>query len=84
MSKSLIRELAAEFLGTFVLIAFGVAVVAQVVLSREANGTFLSINLAWGAAVTMGVYVAGGVSGRTSTRRLPLRWPFIEDSPGQR
>lgn len=63
MSKSLIRELAAEFLGTFVLIAFGVAVVAQVVLSREANGTFLSINLAWGAAVTMGVYVAGGVSG---------------------
>lgn len=57
------RELAAEFLGTFVLIVFGVAVVAQVVLSARANGDYLSINLGWGFAVTMGVYVAGGVSG---------------------
>ncbi len=57
------RELFAEFLGTFVLIAFGAGVVAQVVLSEEKNGSYLSINLAWGLAVTMGVYVAGGVSG---------------------
>lgn len=57
------REACAEFLGTFVLIVFGVGVVAQVVLSQQAAGTFLSINLAWGLAVTMAVYVAGGVSG---------------------
>lgn len=57
------RELFAEFLGTFVLIAFGAGVVAQVVLSGEKNGGYLSINLAWGLAVTMGIYVAGGVSG---------------------
>jgi MIP family channel proteins len=57
------RELLAEFLGTFVLIMFGVGVVAQVVLSRQTAGTGLSINLAWGLAVTMGCYVAGGVSG---------------------
>ena len=57
------RELLAEFLGTFVLIMFGVGVVAQVVLSRQAAGTMLTINLAWGLAVTMGCYVAGGVSG---------------------
>ena len=57
------REALAEFLGTFVLILFGVGVVAQVVLSRQAAGTFLSINFAWGLAVTMGCYVAGGVSG---------------------
>lgn len=57
------REALAEFLGTFVLIIFGVGVVAQVVLSQQTAGTFLSINLAWGLAVTMGVYVAGGVSG---------------------
>ncbi|HKQ74478.1 MAG TPA: MIP family channel protein [Blastocatellia bacterium] len=57
------RELYAEFLGTFVLIAFGAGVVAQVVLSNKQNGEYLSINIAWGFAVTMGIYIAGGVSG---------------------
>jgi MIP family channel proteins len=57
------RELLAEFLGTFVLITFGVGVVAQYVLSRNAAGSQLAINLVWGLAVTMGCYVAGGVSG---------------------
>jgi MIP family channel proteins len=57
------REVLAEFLGTFVLIVFGTAVVAQVSLSNQANGSYLSINLGWGLAVMMGVYVAGGVSG---------------------
>ena len=63
MSRHLLRELLAEFLGTFILIVFGVGVVAQVVLSRQAAGTFLSINIAWGLAVTMGCYVAAGVTG---------------------
>lgn len=62
-SNNLKRELLAEFLGTFVLIAFGAAVVAQVVLGKNQNGEYLSINLAWGFAVTMGIYVAGGVTG---------------------
>ena len=57
------REALAEFLGTFVLIVLGVGVVAQVVLSQQTAGTYLSINLAWGLAVTMGCYVARGVSG---------------------
>lgn len=57
------RELYAEFLGTLVLLAFGNGVVAQNVLSKGANGSYLGINLAWGLAVTMAVYVAGGVSG---------------------
>jgi MIP family channel proteins len=57
------REAAAEFLGTFILIVFGVGVVAQTVLSRGANGSYLAINLGWGLAVMLGVYAAGGVSG---------------------
>jgi len=57
------RELLAEFLGTFILIVFGVGVVAQVLLSRNTAGTYLSINIAWGLAVTMGCYVAAGVTG---------------------
>jgi MIP family channel proteins len=63
MLKGTAREVAAEFLGTFVLIVFGIGSVAQAVLSGKAGIEHLSINLAWGLAVTMGCYVAGGVSG---------------------
>ncbi len=59
----MLREAAAEFLGTFVLIAFGVGVVAQTVLSQSANGSYLAINLGWGLGVMLGVYTAAGVSG---------------------
>ncbi len=63
MPAALVREMLAEFLGTFVLIVFGVGVVAQVVLSKGAAGSYLSINIAWGLAVTMGCYVCAGVTG---------------------
>ena len=63
MLKGTAREAAAEFFGTLILIAFGVGVVAQTVLSGNANGSVLSINIAWGIAVMLGIYTAGGVSG---------------------
>lgn len=63
MLKGTAREAAAEFLGTLILIAFGAGVVAQTVLSRGANGSYLGINLGWGLGVMLGVYAAGGVSG---------------------
>jgi glycerol uptake facilitator protein len=66
---SLTAELIAEFLGTFVLILLGLGVVAMVVLFPTKNpgetvhGGFTNITLAWGLAVTMGIYVAGKISG---------------------
>lgn len=60
---TLMRELYAEFLGTFILIMFGAGVVAQFVLSGGKNGSYLAINIGWGLGVVMGVYVAGGVTG---------------------
>ena len=63
MLKGTSREAAAEFLGTFMLIVFGVGVVAQTVLSKGANGSFFAINVGWGLAVMLGVYASGGVSG---------------------
>lgn len=62
-ASALVREVAAEFLGTFILIMFGAGVVAQVVLSGGTAGNYLSINLGWGLGVTMAIYVAGSVSG---------------------
>jgi MIP family channel proteins len=61
--KGLSRELAAEFFGTFILVVFGTAVDAQVLLSKQQNGQYLSINLGWGLGVMMGMYIAAGISG---------------------
>ena len=63
MPRGVLREMLAEFFGTFILIVFGVGVVAQVVLSKNTAGTYLSINVAWGLAVMMGCYVSAGVTG---------------------
>lgn len=59
--SSLKGELLAEFFGTFVVLALGDGVVAAVVAGG--NSDFLMITFAWGFAVTMGIYVAGGLSG---------------------
>jgi glycerol uptake facilitator protein len=65
----LVAELIAEFLGTFVLILLGTGVVAMVVLfpskvpGEVIHGGYTNITLGWGLAVTMGIYVAGKISG---------------------
>ena len=81
MTRALTRELLAEFLGTFVLMVFGVGVVAQVVLSRQTAGTYLSINIAWGLAVTMGCYVSAGVTGAHLNPAVTLALAARRDFP---
>lgn len=69
-------ELVAEFLGTLILIAFGDGVVAAAVAGLPGSGRtegpttiflgagdWLLITWGWALAVTLAVYVAGGVSG---------------------
>src|ERR1700694_2833365 len=69
----LLGDLGAEFLGTFVLIAFGDGAVAMAVAALnqsgrgmkifDASGDWLLITWGWAMAVTFGVYVAGGITG---------------------
>jgi len=69
MKPTLAGELVAEFLGTMVLLLFGTGVVASVTLfggsvpGEVVKGGFTNITLAWGLGVTMGIYVAGRVTG---------------------
>ncbi len=62
-------ELIAEFLGTLVLVTFGNGVVAMVRLfgtgvpGETVMGGYTNITLAWGLGVTMGIYIAGRISG---------------------
>ncbi|TDW77001.1 MIP/aquaporin family protein [Kribbella pratensis] len=60
-AKTLLGECCAEFAGTFILILFGVGVVAQVVAGGI--GGHDSIAWAWGLGVTLGVYTAGRMTG---------------------
>ena len=60
--KPIHKELFSEFLGTFILILFGLGVVAMVVVFNGSKGEFISINWAWGFAVMFGILV-GNYSG---------------------
>src|SRR5512136_27459 len=66
MDNKTVKELMAEFFGTFVLILLGDGVVANVGLAPRlaSNGyNWDTIILGWGFAVLVAVYIAGGVSG---------------------
>src|SRR5438067_155356 len=69
MKTNLTAELLAEFIGTLVLILFGNGVVAMVLLfghnipGEIVNGGYTNITFGWGLAVTMGIYIAGKISG---------------------
>ena len=83
----LLAELLAEFLGTFVLILFGDGVVAMVLLFPSKNpggvihGGYTNITLGWGLGVTMGVYVAGKVSGAHLNPAITLSLAVFRDFP---
>ncbi|KIJ47799.1 hypothetical protein M422DRAFT_45555 [Sphaerobolus stellatus SS14] len=64
-----IREAAAEFIGTMILVIFGNGVNCQVVLSRNPGvasfpqGDYLAISFGWGVGIALGVWISGGISG---------------------
>ncbi len=66
---TILGEVLSEFLGTTLLITIGVGVVAMVELfgtgapGEVVKGGYTNISLAWGLAVTMGIYVSGKISG---------------------
>ncbi|NP_001365567.1 aquaporin-7 isoform X1 [Mus musculus] len=62
LQKNMVREFLAEFLSTYVMMVFGLGSVAHMVLG-ENSGSYLGVNLGFGFGVTMGVHVAGGISG---------------------
>ncbi|XP_029431655.1 LOW QUALITY PROTEIN: aquaporin-9 [Rhinatrema bivittatum] len=63
LKNSLVKETLSEFFATSLLITLGCGCIAQSVLSQGAAGNIITISAGFAMAVTMAVYVAGGVSG---------------------
>ncbi len=69
MARTLVHEVAAEFIGTMMILLLGGGVVAMVQLfgtgspGEIVNGGYTNITLAWGLAVMMGVAVSAKISG---------------------
>lgn len=76
-------EFLAELIGTMILIIFGAGVVAGVVLkdSKAENSGWIVITIAWGLAVTMGVYAVGSFSGAHLNPAVTLGFASIGEFP---
>ncbi|ANU27640.1 MIP/aquaporin family protein [Planococcus versutus] len=76
-------EFLAEVVGTMILIIFGTGVVAGVVLkdSKAENNGWVLITIAWGLAVTMGVYAVGNFSGAHLNPAVTLGFAAVGDFP---
>ena len=83
----MLPELIAEFLGTFVLILFGNGVVAMVMLfgtgvpGEIVHGGYTNITIGWGLAVTMGIYIAGRISGAHLNPAVSIALAVYRDFP---
>jgi len=75
------NELIGEFVGTAVLVLLGDSVVAGVTLNKTKNkdGGWIVIALAWGLAVTMGVFASGGLSPAHLNPAVSLGFAFTGD-----
>lgn len=61
-SPTLLQQCAAEFVGTFLLVALGCGVVHSAVLTGAQSGLW-QVAIVWGIAIMLASYVVGGISG---------------------
>ncbi|KAB8298923.1 hypothetical protein EYC80_001079 [Monilinia laxa] len=57
------REPLAECLATLIAVLIGIATNLAVQTSGDMSGSYQSTNWAWGLGITVGIYIAGGISG---------------------
>lgn len=81
VSRGGLRPYLAEFLGTALLIVIGDGVVAQCLLSDYTYGTWLSINIAWAAAVCLSGYLSD--PSPTINPAVTLCVALVRPAPGQ-
>ncbi|KAH9948893.1 aquaporin [Amylocystis lapponica] len=85
--REVLREPAAEFFGTMVLILFGNGVDCQTVLSNNPmvssrpTGGYLALNFGWAVGVALGVWLSGGISGGHINPAVTIALATFRDFP---
>jgi MIP family channel proteins len=76
IKNAMVREFLAEFLATFTLMIFGLGANAMYVLSPALN-SFLAVNVAWGFAVSLAIWISARVTGGHMNPAVSLSMALI-------
>jgi len=79
-NPSLYRQMAAETLGTFLLVFFGCGVVHTAVLTGAQQGVW-QVAIVWGVAIMLAIYTVGGVSGAHINPAMTLAFALWRGFP---
>lgn len=82
-TPALWRILAAEGLGTFLLVFFGCGVVHAAVVMDAQKGLW-QVAIVWGVAIMLAIYTAGGISGAHLNPAMTLAFCALRGFPAQR
>ncbi|KZT22018.1 aquaporin [Neolentinus lepideus HHB14362 ss-1] len=78
-----LREPFAEWLGMLILIIIGIGSSCQTKISQGTYGNYTNLNLAWGFAVTLAIYISGGVSGGHLNPAITICLALFRGFPGR-
>ncbi len=80
MSAELSRECIAEFIGTYILVFFGVGSVHAAVLTGAQAGLW-QVAVVWGVAISLAIYAVGAVSGAHINPAITIAFAIFRDFP---
>jgi len=83
MERDLARACFAEFLGTFVLVFFGVGVAHTAVLTGAQSGLW-QVAVVWAIAVALALYTTGAISGAHINPAMTLAFAVYRGFPARR
>ena len=81
-NRRLVRQMLAEFIGTFLLIFFGLGAVHAAVLTGAQSGVW-QIAIIWGIAIMLAIYCVAGVSGAHINPAMTLSMACWRKFPGR-
>jgi glycerol uptake facilitator protein len=81
VETSLRRQMAAEFLGTYLVVLFGVGVVHTAVLTGAQVGLW-QVAVVWGLAVTLAIYATASISGAHLNPAVTAAFAAFRGFPG--